>query len=90
VRRLPKPAIKDYIACIPDDNKGMLDKQLDFDRGGVDLHLGEIAHNMVDWETLAPRLGLTDVEISDIKQNNNTNLTRHLQRCACIDRVYML
>jgi len=53
---------------------------LDFENCGVDLHLSKIAEVMVKWETLAPALGLTPVEISDIEQNNITGLKKPLQR----------
>lgn len=38
----------------------------------TDRRLSEIALVIVDWEGLAPYLGLTEPEIVEIKQDNNT------------------
>ncbi len=46
-----------------------LDSVVDFENGGVDLHLGEIADVLEDWEDVAPALGLTGIEISDIQDS---------------------
>ena len=46
-----------------------LDKVLDWDQKGVDKDLMEIAHHMLGWEEqLSAPLGLTQVDIHDIKE----------------------
>ena len=45
----------------------LLEQQLDWDHGGVDIDLNEIADHMLDWEDrLSARLGLTNTAINDI------------------------
>ena len=47
----------------------LLEQQLDWDHGGVDVDLNEIADHMLDWEErLSTHLGLTHIDISDIKE----------------------
>ncbi len=49
-----------------------LERQLDWDHEGVDRDLNEIADVMLDWEVrLSSHLGLTDVDIHDIKEIHN-------------------
>ena len=46
-----------------------LDEVLDWDQKGVDKDLVEIAHHMLGWEEqLSALLGLTQVDIHDIKE----------------------
>ena len=65
------PTYEDYAACVPPANWHKLQQELDCESGdGVDLHLGELAHLLVDWELLAPKLGLTNVDVSDVHSDN--------------------
>jgi hypothetical protein len=41
---------------------------LDWDNEGVDKDLNTIAEPMSDWEELSSQLGLTEVDVSDIKE----------------------
>ena len=67
------PTYEDYAACVPPANRHKLQQELDCESGdGVDLHLGELAHLLVDWELLAPKLDLTDVDISDVHSDNKS------------------
>ena len=46
----------------------LLEKLLDWDHGGVDVNLNEIADHMLDWEDrLSAHLGLTRIDVKDIK-----------------------
>ena len=62
----------ELIASIPENNRGKVDKEIDFenknDQGRpIPLHLGKIAEEMTDWEgTIADLLGLTTVDRADI------------------------
>ena len=57
-----------YESLIPLESRYKLDKKVDFENKGVDLHLHEIAQVMREWEDVAPLLGLKDFEITDIKE----------------------
>ena len=47
----------------------LLEQQLDWDHGGVDVDLNEIAYHMLDWEDrLSAHLGLTRIDVKDIKK----------------------
>ena len=60
----------DYVRRIPPNNQYKLDKKVDFEHHGVDRDLHEIAKNMKNWDgDIAPPLGLTPVEISDIQES---------------------
>ena len=60
---------EEYAARAP---AGKLDQVLDAD--GVELHLGEIADATDDWDTvLAPHMGLTHMEVVDIKKIHRDN-----------------
>lgn len=65
-----EPTYEDYKVCIPSYNRWKLEKELDFENNDIDLHLGEIADHMVDWQLLAPHLHLTEVDVSDILSVN--------------------
>ena len=59
---------EDYIKFLPAAARPYLKEELDWDNDGVERDLCEIASDMSDWETkLAVPLGLTPVDISDIK-----------------------
>ena len=60
---------EEYAAHAP---AGKLDLVLDAD--GVELHLGKIADATDEWDTvLAPYMGLTAMEVKDIKKINRDN-----------------
>ena len=65
-------AYERYVARVPQENRYKLQQELDFESGGVDLHLKQIAELLVDWELLAPNLGLTDGDVAEIKSDNAT------------------
>jgi hypothetical protein len=48
----------------------LLKQMLDWDNKGVDKDLNEIAYHMLDWEELSSQLGLTPVDVHDIKESN--------------------
>ena len=53
---------------LPASARPLLDKQLDWDNE-TERDLIEIAHHMLDWEEkLCPHLGLTVVDVHDIKE----------------------
>jgi hypothetical protein len=54
---------------IPEKNHWMLQEKIDFQRGDVNLHLGELAEVFEKWDKVAPLLGLDDMEIEDIKDD---------------------
>lgn len=70
----------EYVTRIPRSNLSKLDRELDYDHRGVDLHLSQIADSMLNWESLAPLLKLTDVEMEDITYSNRDPA---LQRLVC-------
>ena len=49
-----------------------LNKMVDCDHGMVNKDLYQIAHNMLYWDSLAPQLGLDDVDVADIKHDHRT------------------
>ena len=54
-----------------------LDKELDWDHDDVNTHLSVIADQMVDWEEkLSTKLGMTEVEIHDLKEGKPGPLLR--------------
>ena len=60
----------DYVRRIPPNNQYKLGKKVDFEHHGVERDLHEIAKNMKNWDSdIAPPLGLTPVEISDIQES---------------------
>ena len=57
-----------YVSSLPASAQSLLDKELDWDHDGVDVHLEKIAYYMKDWETkLSSLLKLTDIDIADLK-----------------------
>lgn len=77
---------EDYFSL---SDHGLLAKELDWDSGGVDKDLNEIAYHMLDWEkSLSSHMGLTHVDIHDIKaMNSDPVLQRYgilsVTRCDC-------
>ena len=68
---------EEYAALAP---RGKLDLILDQEHEGVDIHLGKIADCILKWEAkLAPALGLTPAEISDILDSKKHPA---VQRCV--------
>ena len=58
-----------YVWSLPASARPLLEQQLDWDNEGVDKDLTEIARNMSDWEEkLCSHLGLTTVDVQDIKE----------------------
>ena len=56
------------MSSLPACARPHLELQLDWGHDGVDKDLSEIADHMIKWEEeLAAPLGLTEVDISDIK-----------------------
>ena len=63
--------LSSYTSSLPASAQTYLDRQLDWDQEGVDRHLNLIAESMIDWETkLSTPLGLTEVQIHDLKAEN--------------------
>ena len=57
------------MSSLPAGVQRYLDEVLDWDQKGVDKDLMEIAHHMLGWEEqLSALLGLTQVDIHDIKE----------------------
>ena len=70
-----------YKSSLPASALQYLERTLDWDHEGVDIDLNEVADHMLDWEErLSTLLGMTPIEIHDIKLENPTNL--RLQRLA--------
>ena len=60
-----------YVSPLPATAQSYLDNQLDWDQEGVDRHLNQIADTMLHWEEkLSTSLGLTEVQIHDLKKNH--------------------
>ena len=49
-----------------------LDKMVDWDRDTVYPDLYRIAYSLLQWDTLAPQLGLNHIDVADIKQDYHT------------------
>ena len=59
---------------LPASAHSLLDKQLDWNHEGEDRDLISIAHHMLDWEEkLCVHLGLTEVDVHDIKKIHSSN-----------------
>jgi hypothetical protein len=57
------------VASLPPAVQGHLQQRLDWDNGGVDKDLSEIADYMLNWDgILSVPLGLTERDIHDIKK----------------------
>ena len=71
---------EEYAARVP---AGKLDLVLDEEHGGLDIHLGKIADATDEWDiALAPFMGLTEMELKDIRSNHRDN--KALQRYIII------
>ena len=63
-----------FQASLPPSRHPYLERQLDFDQGGVDRDLNKIADSIINWEmNLSVELGLTNNEIHDIKAEHPIN-----------------
>ena len=49
-----------------------LDKMVDWDKDSVCPDLYRIAQRLLQWDTLAPQLGLNHIDVGDIKQDYHT------------------
>ena len=71
-------SFEEYAARVP---AGKLDLVFDEEHGGLDIHLGKIADATDEWDTvLAPFMGLTEMELKDIRKNPQLRDDRALQR----------
>jgi len=62
------PDVASYLSSLPPAARPHLELQLDSGHGGVEKDLCQIADHMLDWEEkLSTHLGLTPVDISDVK-----------------------
>jgi hypothetical protein len=68
--------LAEYQHCIPAENSCELQKAVDYQNDGVDEHLGELADVLEKWEEIAPWLGLTSIEIDDIKKENDREASK--------------
>ena len=75
----PDSIYREYVSSIPASNRYKLQKQLDFEHGGLEKHLGVIADSMINWrEKLATALELNPVNVDIIVKNNQNNITHPL------------
>ena len=61
-----------------------LHKIVDFDHGRVYKDLHQISHNMLNWDSLAPQLGLDDVDVTNIKHGHHTAKEQRLGYCIVL------
>ena len=61
-----------HMSLLPLAAHPYLDQMVDYDHGTVYKDLYQIAHNMLHWDSLAPQLGLDDVDVADIKHDHRT------------------
>ena len=66
---LEKPTYDDYVRRIPEKYHHKLDKRVDFENEDTDIHLVTIAEQLINWEEVSPFLGLSAINISDIKES---------------------
>ena len=61
---------KHHVETISEQNRYKLKEKLDFENE-TEVHLANIADSMINWETkLAPSLGLTEVDVCDIRSDH--------------------
>ena len=77
---------EDYSSCVPAANRHKLDKEVDFGHYGVEKDLTQIADLMLNWDDVAPSLGLIVIEISDIQSSIRSAA---LQKYVCMDDFHM-
>ena len=59
-----------------------LNKIVDYDHDMVPKDLYKVAHNMLCWDSLAPQLGLNEVDVADIKHDHHTAEQQRLAYCS--------
>ena len=65
-----------HFSSIPASNRHKLNKKLDFEREGLNVHLEKIADSMINWrEKLATPLELRDVDVHVIMSDNQNQTT---------------
>ena len=64
-------------------------QMVDYDHGTVPKDLYRIAHNMLHWDSLAPQLGLDDVDVADIKHDHRTAELQRLGYCIVLFEYYL-
>ena len=58
------------MSSLPANARPHLEQQIDWNNEGVERDLNEIAYHMINWEErLCSYLGLTDVDVHDIKHD---------------------
>lgn len=68
--------IDDLCDRLPEANRWMLDRKIDFEHGPVPKHLEKIASVMDEWEGgVAIALGLTKEDVAAIKTEHKEKLT---------------
>ena len=68
---MPRASLEQMLANIPEQNRQMLDGNVS------DIHLEEIARNLVDWKSVCTTLGISEAEEAAIEEENRTvNLRR--------------
>ena len=55
-----------------------LNRMVDYDHGTEHKDLYQIACNMLHWDSLAPQLGLDDMDVADIKHDHHTAVQQRL------------
>ena len=85
-----------YVSQLPVNAHSYLSKQLDWEHGGVDKDLNEIANHLLHWEEkISVQLGLTGTDIYDIKNIHQNkpilqryNYIKSLQNIASTCKLY--
>ena len=68
-------SLKAYCNRVREENQWKLEKQIDFEHGGIQTHLGAIADAIDEWEgRVAEALGLNTAAIAGIKAKHQDNL----------------
>ena len=73
-----------HISLLPPAAHLYLKKMVDYDHSMVHKDLYQIAHNMLHWDSLAPQLGLDDVDVADIKHDYRTAVEQRLGYCIVL------
>ena len=72
------------MSLLPPASHFYLNKIVDFDHGRVYKDLYQISHNMLHWDSLAPQLGLNDVDVAKIKHGHHTAKEQRLGYCIVL------
>ena len=73
-----------HTSLLPPAAHFYLNKMVDYDHGTVYKDLYQIAHHMLNWDSLAPQLGLDDVDVADIKHDHHTAKQQRLGYCIVL------